>query len=181
MLANNLCSVELLLQAVGAQGACQQLQIILQDICSLSDGLAPQSSSSLSTQHQIGGKKCSVVQLVPRTLKRETAAGLFAYHLRAVGKVTWRTLIMGQIRSASPGSRTSHFLSSLSSALQTLCIFKVARPLGLPRTELTRRREQQWTKVLPSLTLIWSYPWHEDSHNLCSMSFFCTVLTLGSS
>ncbi len=44
-------------QAVHAQRACQQLRLILQNICSLSNMLVLLSSSSLSFQHQIV-KKC---------------------------------------------------------------------------------------------------------------------------
>lgn len=52
------------------------------------------------------------------TLKRETAAELFAYRLQAVGSVARRTLIMGRVRSVSPESWTSCFMQLCSQRSQ---------------------------------------------------------------
>ncbi len=78
------------MQAVKAQRACQQLQLILQDICSLSNMLVLLSSCSLALLSVLDSEKMqpSTAGAEDLTLKREIAAELFAHPSQVVGRAT---------------------------------------------------------------------------------------------
>lgn len=98
-------------QAVFAQRRCQQLQHILQDICSLSNMLVPLSSSLSALLSALDSEKMCRGQTTAGaedlTLKRETAAGLFAYR-------GWQSNYGTALAGVPPESRASDFVRTSS-------------------------------------------------------------------
>lgn len=96
---------------ISSQRAFQQLQLILQNICSLSKVLIPLSLSSASVCSGLSSRWWNMhptLQLELRTWlwNLRCLRGCLFYVLWVVGRGTWRPLIMGQVLSVSPENRT---------------------------------------------------------------------------